>query len=182
MRALEAVEWFVNRLNCGLLEGAKWLSIICVVLMLGIVNIAVFQRYVMDDALAWSEEIAKFVMVWLTFMSAPIGLKLGAHVGIEAFVQYLKGRARQCLLVLIFMGIIALMYVFITEGWFMSWNARIQTASTIDISIFYVYICMPIGCSLVALVAFEFMLGALKGVIDPTKALTLPSQEQVLTE
>ena len=52
MRALEAVEWFVGRLNGGLLEAAKWLSILCVALMLIIVNIAVFQHYVMDNALA----------------------------------------------------------------------------------------------------------------------------------
>ena len=182
MRALEAVEWFLGRLNAGLLAGARWLSITCVILMLVIVNLAVFQRYVMDDALAWSEEIAKFVMVWLTFMTAPLGLKVGAHVGIEALTQFLKGRPRQLLMAFIFASIIALMYVFVTEGWFMTWNARIQTASTIDISIFYVYICMPIGCSVVALVAFEFLLGAIKGIIDPSKAPEPPSNDLVQAE
>ena len=169
MRAFEALERFVGFVNHWLLAGAKVLSIVCVVLMLVIVNWAVFQRYILDDALAWSEEIAKFVMVWLTFMAAPVGLKVGAHVAIEALLQYLKGRARQALMAFIFASIIALMYVFVTEGWFMTWNARIQTASTIDISIFYVYICMRIGCAVVALVAFEFLLGAIKGIIDPSK-------------
>ena len=182
MHALEAVERIVARFNGVLLAGAKFLAIACLVLMLVIVNVAVFKRYVLDDALPWSEEIAKFVMVWLTFMTAPIGLKIGAHVGIEALVQYLRGRFRQVLLAFIFAGIIALMYVFITEGIFMTWNARIQRASTIDISIFYVYMCIPLGCFLVASVAFEFFLGAIKGIIDPSKALVLPSSELVQAE
>ena len=176
MRAIEALERWLNRLNTYLLFGAKWVAIICLALMLIIVDIAVFQRYVLNDALAWSEEIAKFVMVWLTFMTAPLGLKIGAHVGIEALIQYLKGRLRQLLLVFIFAGIIALMMVFIKEGYFMTLNARIQRASTIDVSIFYVYICMPIGCTLVALVALEFMVGAIKGLIDPDRGLELPNQ------
>ena len=182
MRALEALERFVGRINAVLLLAAKWLAIACLVVMLAIVDVAVFKRYVLDDALPWSEEFAKFVMVWLTFMTAPIGLKVGAHVGIEALIQFLKGRMRQVLLAFIFTGIIALMYVFIKEGWFMTWNARLQRASTADVSIFYVYICMPIGCTLVALVAFEFLLGAIKGIIDPSKAPELRGHDMVQAE
>jgi len=182
MRGLELLEQLVARVNSVLLACAKVLAIACLVVMLVIVNYAVFKRYVLDDALPWSEEIAKFVMVWLTFMAAPIGLKVGAHVGIEALVKFLRGRLRQVLLVLIFASIISLMYVFISEGVFMTWNARIQRASTVDISIFYVYICIPIGCSLVAMVAFEFLLGAIKGVIDPSKAIELPSSDLVQAE
>ncbi|MCY4590947.1 MAG: hypothetical protein OXE86_10415 [Alphaproteobacteria bacterium] len=48
----------------------KWFAIALLVSMLAIVDIAVFMHYVMNDALSWSEEIAKFVMVWLTFVVA----------------------------------------------------------------------------------------------------------------
>jgi TRAP-type C4-dicarboxylate transport system permease small subunit len=182
MRALEALHGFVSRSNSALLWLAKWLAIACLVVMLVIVNVSVFQRYVMNDALPWSEEIAKFVMVWLTFMSAPIGLKIGAHMAIEVLVQSLRGRMRQILYILIFAGIISLMYVFVTTGWFLTLNARMQRASTIDVSIFYVYICIPIGSALVASVAFEFLLGAVMGVIDPDKGFKPPAQELVQAE
>ena len=101
----------------------KWLAIILLAIMLIIVDIAVFMRYVMNDALAWSEEIAKFVMVWLTFFVAPVGLRMGAHVGIEVILGQLRGRLRQFLIMMIFAGIIALMVVFVKEGAFMTWNA-----------------------------------------------------------
>lgn len=182
MRALETLESFIGRLNSMLLAVAKWLSIACLILMLVIVNVAVFNRYVLNDAVPWSEEVAKFVMVWLTFMAAPVGLKMGAHMAIELLPQFLKGRLRQILYAAIFSGIISLMYVFITTGWFLTMNARLQRASTIDISIFYVYICIPVGCTLVALVAFEFLLGAIKGTIDPDKELKLKSQELIQAE
>ncbi len=167
---LERLETGLARVNDRVIAVFKWLAIILLALMLVIVDIAVFMRYVMNDALAWSEEIAKFVMVWLTFFVAPIGLRMGAHVGIEVILGQLRGRFRQFLIMMIFAGIIALMAVFVKEGAFMTWNARIQRASTIDISIFYVYICMPIGSFAVAMIALEYMVNAVRGIIDPAKA------------
>ena len=167
---LEMLENGLAWVNDRIIAVFKWLAIILLALMLIIVDIAVFMRYVMNDALAWSEEIAKFVMVWLTFFVAPIGLRMGAHVGIEVILGQLRGRVRQFLIMMIFAGIIALMIVFIKEGAYMTWNARIQRASTIDISIFYVYICMPIGSFVVAMVALEYMVNALRGIIDPANA------------
>ena len=169
-RFLEVLEGAVVRFNDWVLAGFKWLAIILLIAMLAIVDVAVFMRYVMNDALAWSEEIAKFVMVWLTFVVAPIGLRMGAHVGIGVLIGNLRGRARQVLLIAIFMAIISLMVVFVKEGSFMTWNARIQRASTIDLSILYVYICMPIGSFMVATVALEFLINAVRGVIDPAQA------------
>lgn len=148
----------------------KWLAIALLVSMLAIVDVAVFMRYVMNDALSWSEEIAKFVMVWLTFVVAPLGLRSGAHVGIGVLIGNLGGRSRQLLLMVIFLGIISLMITIMKEGSFMAWNARIQRASTIDLSILYVYICMPIGAFMVATVSLEFLLNAIRGVIDPSQA------------
>ncbi len=177
---LERLETGLAWVNDRMMVGLKWLAIALLAIMLIIVDIAVFMRYVMNDALAWSEEIAKFVMVWLTFFVAPIGLRMGAHVGIEVILGQLRGRLRQFLIMMIFAGIIALMIVFIKEGAFMTWNARIQRASTIDISIFYVYICMPVGSFAVALVALEYMVNALRGVIDPANAKpTLTQQDAV---
>ena len=61
--ALEKLEFWVTRVNDWVLAVFKWLVIGLLALMLLIVDVAVFMRYVMNDALAWSEEIAKFVMV-----------------------------------------------------------------------------------------------------------------------
>ena len=82
----------------------------------------------------------------------------------------------------IFAAIIALMVVFVKEGAYMTWNARIQRASTIDISIFYVYICMPVGSFVVAMVALEFMVNAIRGVLDPAKARPPPSADAPVAE
>jgi len=49
--------------------------------------VAVLQnisRFVLRDSLSWSEELARYLMVWATFIGASIGVKRGSHVGVEA--------------------------------------------------------------------------------------------------
>lgn len=165
----ERLEMLVGQLNRVVLELFKRLLIAILAIMTGIVVASVFFRYVLNDALPWSEEIAKFFMVWLTFLAAPVGLSRGAHVAIEALSARLSGRINQMLQAIIFILIIWLMVVFVDEGSFLTWNARIQRHSTVDLSISYVYVAMPIGCAAIALVALEYLLGAIKGIFDPSR-------------
>lgn len=165
----ERLEILVGQVNRIVLEIFKWLLIAILAIMTGIVVTSVFFRYVLNDALPWSEEIAKFFMVWLTFLAAPVGLSRGAHVAIETLSTYLSGRIHQMVQAIVFALIIWLMVVFVDEASFLTWNARIQRHSTVDLSISYVYVAMPIGCAAIALVALEYLLSAIKGVFDPSR-------------
>lgn len=168
---IEVLERWVGRFNWLILSICKGLAVALLILMTGIIISSVFCRYVLNDAIPWAEEIAKFVMVWMTFMVAPVGLKMGAHIAIDALANRLKGRVFQLLQMGIFMFVITLMAMFVDEASFLAWNARIQRASTIDVSILYVYAAMPIGCAVTACVAFEFWLNALKCLIYPSRAV-----------
>ena len=43
----------------------------------------VLFRYIFNQSLSWSEELAKFIFVWLTFLGAAICLKERIHIGVE---------------------------------------------------------------------------------------------------
>jgi len=45
----------------------------------------VLFRYVLNASLAWSEELAKGLMVWSVFLIAPFGYRNGVHVAITLF-------------------------------------------------------------------------------------------------
>jgi len=46
----------------------------------------VLFRYLFNQSLSWSEELAKFIFVWLTFLGAAICIKERLHIGVE-FLQ-----------------------------------------------------------------------------------------------
>jgi len=62
--------------------------------MAAVIILQVIFRYIVKGSLPWSEELARYLMVWVTFVGASIGVKKGAHVGIEAFVLILPPKAK----------------------------------------------------------------------------------------
>jgi TRAP-type transport system small permease protein len=54
----------------------------------------VFFRYVLNHALDWSEEVAGYLLVWLTLIGAVLGLHGKQHVGFDWMVNKFSGKAR----------------------------------------------------------------------------------------
>ncbi|MCP5152989.1 MAG: TRAP transporter small permease [Ectothiorhodospiraceae bacterium] len=168
MRFLEGLERWLERFNGGLLKGLWWLSIATIAVMTVIVLAAVFFRYVLAEALPWSEEIAKFLMVWMTFLAAPIAYREGALVAVGALPDRLSGRLAQLLVIIVQLVVISVMVVFLKEGSFLTWNARIQTASTIELSISWVYVSMPLGAVALLSVSLGLLVTAIRELIRPS--------------
>lgn len=54
----------------------------------------VVLRYLFDSGLEFSEEVSRFVFVWLTFIGAVVALKEGLHLGMDTVVKRLSHRGR----------------------------------------------------------------------------------------
>ena len=62
---------------------------ICVILMSAIGLVLSFQvimRYVFHSSLGWSEELARYMFVWLVFIGISYGAKVMRHIKIDAFL------------------------------------------------------------------------------------------------
>lgn len=60
---------------------------VSLLLMIIIVFLQVFFRYVVEYSLPWSEELARYLMTWVVFVGASMGAKEGVHIGVAAFVN-----------------------------------------------------------------------------------------------
>ena len=72
----------------------KFLSYACAFLILAMTLLIFWQvvaRYVMNDSLTWSEEIGRYMFVWITFVGLPAALKAGAHVAIDLLLKKTHG-------------------------------------------------------------------------------------------
>ncbi|HAF50909.1 MAG TPA: hypothetical protein DCL04_07400, partial [Synergistaceae bacterium] len=66
---------------------------IVIIGMMGIMSVViiaqVYMRYVAKSPFPWSEELARFLMAWIAFLGAGMGIRIGSHVGVELFVRKL---------------------------------------------------------------------------------------------
>ncbi len=58
-----------------------------------LVLVTVFFRYVFGIGIGWSDELARYVNVWMALFGASVAFKYGEHVGIEFFRNFLPDKA-----------------------------------------------------------------------------------------
>lgn len=158
----------LSKLNTLLFVMCRWVAIGLVALIAAVVIAAVFWRYVLNNSLAWAEDFAKFLMVWLAFIGGPLGFRHGAHVAISLVPNSAPALVLRIARCIVQSVVLALMIILAWYSWIFAWNGRTQVALTVgDISMFWVFVCMPIGAVLMALVALESLIRALIGAQEP---------------
>ncbi|MGE5794088.1 MAG: TRAP transporter small permease [Bacteroidota bacterium] len=76
---------------------AKWLIIAAMAVMIVVVSVQVALRYLLNTSLDWSDEVSRLLFVWCMFLAIPLGIREGAHVGIELLVGHLPAAWRRLL-------------------------------------------------------------------------------------
>lgn len=116
--------------------------------MVIVVAMQIFARYVLGDSLSWTDEMARFLMVWITFLFAGISFRRGEMIAVEILSQKLPKLAR---LFLMIAGALASILLFGLLAWFgysyAEWN-MIQVSSALQLPLYYVYLAVPVGCGL----------------------------------
>ncbi len=89
MGVLLGALWPLRVVNDALSRAGMALGIAAVAAMVVAILIQVFFRYVLDNALAWPDEAARFLMLWMTGLMAPTAFRRGGFVAIDMVVRML---------------------------------------------------------------------------------------------
>ena len=133
--------------------------IITTMSIFAIVILGVFFRYVLNNALVWADEIAKFCMVWMCFLGAPIVLERGGHVAIELLSDRLKGPLNTALHIVCQSIILCTLAILVRFGTDLAIRAIPQHSTAVPwLSLFFVYVSIPVGAVLMLPISLEIFL------------------------
>ena len=122
---------------CVLIYGAM-----IVAALLGVVF-----RYIMLSPFEWTEEVARFLMLWLGFLAMNMALRRNQHIAINFFGNRLPPLLMR-LLGYCIDGLVGLfLYYLLKQGTLMT-TRTLMTASTLNISMFWIYMAVPLGALL----------------------------------
>ncbi len=83
MSVLFGLLWPLERFNTVVLAIGKVIAVIALAIMVTLILGQVFFRYVLSDAPNWTEEGARFGMLWMTGLMAPLAFRMGGFVSID---------------------------------------------------------------------------------------------------
>ena len=117
--------------NDVVLRIGRGVAVVAIALMVVAILIQVFYRYVLNNALPWPDEAARFAMMWMAGLIAPSAYRRGGFVAIDMLPRALPDRAA-ALLSLALLGIAgAVLAVALPIGWseVTGFGGRFATAS-----------------------------------------------------
>ena len=85
----------MERLFQRLIKLVEWWTMLLFVLMVVVVCLGVFYRYVLNAALVWYDEFASYLLVWLTFYGAVVATYRRRHIGFDLLVDRLTPKVRR---------------------------------------------------------------------------------------
>ena len=146
---------------CRLLEAA--LILVVLVLVLDVLW-GVFTRYALSEQAKWSEELARFLLVWVSLLGAAVAFGEKAHLGVDFFVGKFDPAARK--LITIFGQLIVLFFaitIFIIGGSKVVADALSmeQMTPALGWKMGYVYLALPVAGVFMILFTVEQILETL---------------------
>ncbi len=121
-------------------------------IMLMLIFFQVISRYFFGYTLEWSEELARFLFVWVVFLGSALIMGESGHLAVQILPSKLKGSMAGNILDLI---INICSYIFIllllVQGTKMTSTMTFQTAPGLGLSMSYVYVIIPVSAVLMML-------------------------------
>lgn len=142
----------------------EYLIVLLLALMSIIIFVQVIARYVLKSSLPWSEELARYLFVWLAYAAISYGVKLNAHIRVDVVVTLLPEKLGKLIRVLADLLFLALAIVLLFYGWkvtsFILHSSQDTPALGIPMGV--VYLAVPTGFALTAIRLIQSMARRIK--------------------
>ena len=135
--------------------------------------VAVFFRYVLKDPIIWSEEAARYLMVWSTMLGISIATRQKAHLGIDIFISMAPKKIQRGLEIFSTLMMIV-MFVFLTVISVVFIQSAIRTGNVspmLRIPFYIIYLALPLGFGLGAIRSIQDLVDVIKGVDNKEEVL-----------
>lgn len=115
------------------------LSGLCLAVMVVLVFGNVVLRYTLNSGITVSEELSRWLFVWLTFMGAVVALREHGHLGTDALVSRLPAVGKKACLVLAQLAMLYVSWLLLSGSWaqmLINWETEAPVTGA-SVGIFY---------------------------------------------
>jgi TRAP-type C4-dicarboxylate transport system permease small subunit len=110
------------------------------------VSVQVFVRYVLQRPLfLWSEELARFILIWTVFLGIGVGVKNGSHFAMDVLPGLLPPRAAMAVRIFADLCMGGILILLTLAGIRFSQFGLYQHSPNMEILMIWVFASVPIG-------------------------------------
>ena len=84
----------------------------------------VFFRFVLNNSLSWTEELARYCFIWMHMIGASLLIEANGHATVTVILDLMHGAVRKVFDILIELIILFNGVVMLHSGWVLSYSSR----------------------------------------------------------
>ena len=167
MGGLESKMRILNKIDDVLTAIEENIIAILLFVMMGIAFYGVIARFILHNSLSWGDESSRYLSIWAVFIGASLGIKKGAHIGVEAFVMMAPQKVQKYIMILTTVIGIAFCcaVTFIGFDYTLKLLRTGQMSPGMRIPIVWAYAAVPVGCLLMTL---RYIMQLINQIVDLT--------------
>ena len=151
--------------TCAAVNGAIEYSLFGLGFSMAIlVAVQVFCRYVLNSSLFWSEELARYMLVWLSFLGATVAYYRNLHPGVDALTSRISPEKQHITRLLVHVSSMILALIMIISGSQFVWFVRMQISPALAIPKWIILAVIPVSGAIFFVYALAFFLKTLQQV------------------
>jgi TRAP-type C4-dicarboxylate transport system permease small subunit len=118
------------------------------IVMAGAVVLQVTSRYVFNNPTSWSEELARYLFVWITFLGAAVVIRKRRHVDVTVLTDRLPPGAAKFVYLVSDVAVLFMLGALTWAGVGLAIMAHRQLSAAMDLPMSLAYSAMPVGTGL----------------------------------
>lgn len=127
----------------------EFLAGICLTVIVLIISINVFLRYVFNSPIDWVSEVATILFVWMVMLGIGAAARYRLHPSIDVIVRLFPGKIRSLIEILMNIFVCYLLIDFTLRGWKFAWVLGLKKfTGMLELPYTVVYLAIPIGFGL----------------------------------
>ena len=138
-------EDWIDRFSYQVDRLARFLVAAMMAVMSAVVLFGVFNRFIFKIPISWTEEIAKYLLIWISMIGSSIAVRIGAHVGVGLIVTKLKESPRNIVSWVNQLIIVGFVVVLICLGMQVGLKQLHTFGYSTRIPMFWPYLAIPVG-------------------------------------
>lgn len=158
----------LDKLFTGLRSVLYWFSVAAMSVMLVVIFAQVISRYVFNWTPEWSEELARYLFVWVVFIGSALIMGESGHLAVQFVPNHFKGTATGPLLEIVInlSGYVFILILF-TQGAKMTRVMTFQMSPGMEIPMSWVYAVIPLSSALMLLYLVKDTVRIVRGWSGP---------------
>ena len=126
----------------------------------------IFTRYAMASPSSWTEELARFLLIWIGLLGAAWAYRMRAHLGLSYLVEKRSAPTQQKLAILGYLAsaLFALLVLVYGGTQLVLLTLKLnQVSASLGLKIGYIYMIIPVSGVLITIYALDFTRATLAG-------------------